>query len=237
MPAMHAAIRNARLLVLVFAVGAALPAGAEGEQIRNQVSFSVERTREVDNDWVTALVGATHESTDPAEVARRVNEALSWGTGLAKATQGVRVRTGGYSTIPISDSKLGGLQRWRGSQTLVLEGADARVLSELVGKLQERLQLQGISFSVSPERQREVQDELIDEALAAFRARAERIQAKLGARSYAIVSIQVDASGGPPPVPLRGAVMMAEAKMAPPSLEGGTSTLRAGAHATIELGF
>lgn len=235
MPAMHSLFRST-WLGLACAVGAALAAGAEGEQVHNQVSFSVERTREVENDWVTALVGATHESTDPAEVASRINEAVSWGVGLAKATQGVRVRTGGYTTRPLSDAKGAQLERWRGTQTLVLESADAAVLSELIGRLQARLQVQSIAFSVSPERQREVQEELVDEVLAAFRARAERVRAKLGAKGYAIVAIQVDSSGTSPPVPMRGAVMMAEARVAPP-LEAGTTTLGADARATIELGF
>jgi predicted secreted protein len=232
MPAMRSTI-----LAVACAVAAALPAAAEGEPVHNQVSFSVERTREVENDWVTALVGATHESTDPAEVASRVNEAVSWGMGLAKATPGVRVRTGGYTTRPLTDPKGAQLQRWRGTQTLVLEGADAGVLSELIGRLQARLQVQSISFSVSPERQREVQEELIDEVLAAFRARAERVRTQLGAKGYAIVSIHVDSSGSSPPVPMRGAVMMAEARVAPPPLEAGTTTLAASAHATVELGF
>lgn len=236
MPAMKVPHRIA--LACLAACALAVSAAAdEPAEIRNQVSFSVERSREVENDWVTAVVGATHESTDPGEVAKRVNTDLSWGTELAKATAGVRVRTGGYTTRPITD-KRAAMTRWRGSQTLVLEAADAQLLSGLIGKLQGRLQLQNIHFSVSPERQRAVEDELVDEVLAAFRERAQRVQKKLGANGYEIVSIRVDAAGGPPPM-LRqaGAVMMADAAGAPPALEAGTSTLRAGAHATIELGF
>ena len=223
-------------LCVVLAGLAAAAAADEPRDVRNQVSFSVARSREVENDWVTAIVGATHESTDPAEVAKRVNTDVGWGTELARATAGVRVRTGGYTTRPITD-KRSATTRWRGSQTLVLEAADAQLLSELIGKLQARLQLQNIHFSVSPERRRAVEDELVDEALAAFRARAERVQKKLGAVGYEIVSIRVDAAGAPPPMPRRGAVMMADAAVPPPALEAGTSTLRAGAHATIELGF
>lgn len=235
MPAVRVPLRIA-LAGLAAAALAGLAAADGPPDVRNQVSFSVERSREVENDWVTAIVGATHESTDPAEVAKRVNTDLGWGTKLAVATTGVRVRTGGYTTRPLTD-KRSQLVRWRGSQTLVLEAADAQLLSGLIGKLQARLQLQDIRFSVSPERRRAVEDELVDEVLAAFRARAGRVQKKLGAVGYEIVSIRVDMSGAPPPMPRRGAVMMAEAVTPAPSLEAGTSTLRAGAHATIELGF
>jgi predicted secreted protein len=205
---------------------------------RNRVSFSVERTREVENDWLTAVVGATHEDTDPVAVAERINADVSWAVDTAKGSAGVKVRTGGYTTRPIEDPKRAELRRWRGSQTLVLEGADARLLSQLLGKLQARVQLQSIAFSVSPERRRAVEDELVDEALAAFRARAERVRAKLGAKGYEIVALAIDTGGGGPPIPVqRGMVAMAEYDRPPPPLESGTSLLQAGAHATIELSF
>jgi predicted secreted protein len=231
LPISRAALALAGLAILAAA------AGADEDEARNRVSFSVERTREVENDWLTAVVGATHEDVDPAAVANRINQDVAWGAGLAKQTRGVEVRTGGYTTRPIEDPKRATLRRWRGSQTLVLEGSDAKVISELIGKLQERLQLQDIRFSVSPERRRAVEDELVDEVLAAFRARAERVREKLGARGYEIASIGIDTAGAPPPMPVRGRVMMAEAAVAPPALEAGTSTLQAGARATIELRF
>ena len=231
-------MQTLRVVVLVLALAAVGAAGADQEQPRNHVSFSVERSREVENDWLTAVVGATHEDEDPTQVADRVNQDVNWGLGLAKGTRGIKVRTGGYTTRPISDPKRATLRRWRGSQTLVLEGADAKVLGGLIGKLQARLQLQDLAFSVSPERRREVEADLVDEALEAFRERAARVQGKLGAKGYAIVSVAIDTGGPPGPMPVRGRVMMADAaKVAPPVLEGGTSRLRAGAHATIELSF
>lgn len=225
-------------LAVLAVLGTACGASADEEQARNRVSFSVERTREVENDWLTAVVGSTHEDVNPTTVADRVNQDVNWGLGLTRDAKGVKVRTGGYTTRPIEDPKRATLRRWRGSQTLVLEGGDAKALSALIGKLQERLQLQNIAFSVSPERRRSVEAELVDEALAAFRERAARVQAKLGAKGYGIVSVGIETSGGPVPRPVVGRVMMAEAAgVAPPVLEGGTSTLRAGARATIELEF
>ncbi len=49
-------------LSVLAAAGLVAPvARADEAEVRNQVSFSVERSREVENDWVTAVVGATHE--------------------------------------------------------------------------------------------------------------------------------------------------------------------------------
>jgi len=215
-----------------------VPASGESEDARNRVSFRVERSREVENDWVTAVIGVTHEDTDPARLADRINVDMSWALKAAQAKQGIRVRSGGYRTFPVQDPKRAQLRRWRGSQDLIVEGADAKLVSDILGELQSRLQLRSIVFGVSPERLRAVETELVDEALDAFRARAEGVRTKLGARGYEIVHIQVETPGGPPVRPMRMQAMgMAEARVAPPALEGGTSTLRVGANATIELEF
>lgn len=224
----------------VVAVAAVLTAGtAAGAEPpeRNRVSFGVERTREVENDWVTASIGATHEDEDPARLADRINRDVAWALALAKAREGVEVRTSGYRTYPIDDPRRGGLKRWRGSQDLVIEGGDPKAVSALLGELQAKLQLRGLHFSVSPERRRAVGDELLGEVLAAFRARAEQVRSEWGARGWTLVHVQLDTPGAPPPVPIRGRAMTmaAEAAPAPPPLEGGTSTLVVHARGTIEL--
>jgi len=234
---MRAWIRACSLTLAALA-GLALGAGggAAQDDAKNRVSFGVERTREVENDWVTASIGVTLEDEDPARLADRINQAVAWGLEIAKGTEGVRVRTSGYHTFPVDDPKRGTLRRWRGGEDLLVEGGDSRVVSELLGRLQERLQLRGLNFSVSPRRRAAVEEELIEEALDAFRARAARIAGKLDAGGYQLVHVQIDAGGTPPPMPMHArALGMAEEAGAPPPLEGGTSILRVGAQGTIEL--
>lgn len=216
-------------------VGPACAAADEGETY-NRVSFGVESLREVENDWATAVIGVTHEDSDPARLAERINGDVQWGLGLAKAEAAVQVRTGGYRTHPVSDPNQSRLRRWRGGQDLVLESRDPKALSALLGRLQEKLQLQSLRFSVSPDRRRSVEDEIIDEALAAFRARAVRVRDKLGARSYELVEVRIDSgASGPPPMPMR-TMAVAEARSAP-ALEGGSSRITVQVHGTIELTF
>ena len=212
-------------------------AGADDSDAYNRVSFSVESSRDVENDWAAAVIGVTHEDTDPARLADRINQDLNWGLGLAKAEKAVEVRTGGYRTYPISDPNQNKLRRWRGGQDLVIESGDTQALSELLGRLQEKLQLQNMRFSVSPEKRRSVEGELIDDALSAFRTRAERVRGKLGAKGYELVNVQVDTGGSfRPPMPMRAMAMEADAIKAP-ALAGGTSTLTVNVRGTVELSF
>jgi predicted secreted protein len=227
-----------RALLLALCTAAAGPAAAEAPELpRNQVSFGVEVTRDVENDWVVARLGVTAEDADPARLADRINQEMAWALGIARGREAVKARSGGYTTLPISEPKTGRLRHWRGSQELLLESGDPKALAALVGELQARLQLEDLAFGVSPERRRLVEEELVDAVLEAFRRRAERMARKLGAKTYTIVSLNVGTSGAPPPMPLRakGMAMEMDAAMAPPALEGGTSSLGASAHATIEL--
>ena len=199
---------------------------------RDRVSFKVERSREVANDRVRAVVGVSDEDTDSAALADRVNREMAWALELGKGTQGATVRSGGYHTSPVYEQ--GKLRRWRASQELILEGSDAGVISELVGRLQSRLQLRGFTFEISPERRRQVEDELIGEALTAYRARAEIVRKGLGASGYGIGSLSID-TGGVTPMP-RHAVMRAEAAaVAPPAVEPGSSRVTVFVRGSIVL--
>jgi len=205
----------------------------DAEPIRNQVSFQVERTREVANDWATATVGVTEEDTDAARLADRVNRTMASALERARAADGVEVRSGGYQTYPVHDG--GRIVRWRASQDLLLESADVDALSALLGELQGTLQLRGVQFSVSPAKRREAEAGLVAEALAAFQERAKEVQRALGARDHSLVTMNIQTPGGVrPPMPRMRTHAMAEAA-APPAFEGGESTLSVHVNATIEL--
>jgi predicted secreted protein len=209
---------------------------AAEDRPNRRVGFSVERSREVANDWATAVLSVTHEDPSAAEVAARINRDMSWALDLAKKRSAVRPRSGGYSTLPVHDPKRGSVRHWRGSQELVLESGDTPALTALVGELQERLQVQSLGFSVSPERRRKIEEELVVEALEAFQARADLVRRTFAASGYRLVEVHVGTGGGgPPPVRPMMRTMAADAEMMPPAVEGGTSEITASASGAIEL--
>ena len=200
----------------------------------NRVSFQVESSRDVTNDWIQAVVGISDEDADAARLADRVNQTMSRAMVTAKAAANVRVRSGGYTTQPVHEN--GKLRRWRASQELILESADASAVTKLVGTLQADLQLRAVEFSISPERRRATEDELIAEALKSFQARAELIRASLGAKHYEVVHISINGDRGSPMRPvLMEARSMGAMAPAPPALEGGSSRLSVYVEGTIEL--
>ncbi len=219
--------------VLALSCAVAGTAGGEEQEAGNRVSFQVEAAREVPNDWVHAMMGIQAEDADPAALADRVNQAMRWGLERAKADARVKVRSGGYQTHPVHEQ--GRLRRWRATQDLILESADAEAVMALIGELQSRLQVRALEFRVSEVQRRRVEEELVEEALAAFRQRAELVRRSLEASRYAIDSISIDTGAGPPPRPLARAGMMAEAVVSPPAIEPGASRVSVRVHGTIAL--
>ena len=229
-------MRARTLVAVVLASMLGAPAGAREDQPDRRVGFSVERSREVANDWVTAVLSTTHEDANPAEVAAGINRDMAWALALAKGRSAIRTRSGGYSTQPVTDPQRGNVRHWRGEQQLVLESGDVAALTALVGELQARLQLDSLGFSVSPDRRREVEDELVAEVIRAFQARADLVTRSFGASKHRLVEVQIGTGGGgPPPMRPMMRMMAADAEMAPPAVEAGTSRIEVSAGGAIEL--
>ncbi len=211
------------------------PADAAEEAPRyNQINFQVERARPIDNDRMQAVLSLTAEDDSAAQLAERINRAMGMALTSAKAHAKLDVRSGNYQTYPVYNKDK--IRRWRATQELILEGTDFADLSQLLGQLQENLQLSSINFSVSAARRHAVEDELISQALEAFKQRAELVRKQFVTKSYRIVNISINTSGSTPPMLMRAASMEQMTKSAAPlAVEAGTSTVTVNVSGVIEL--
>jgi predicted secreted protein len=195
----------------------------------------VSATEDVANDTLVAVLTVQRDGGSARQLAAEVNQVMAWGLAKAKEAPSIKVQTLDYQTSPIYQKNT--VTGWRVSQSLRLEGRETAAVSDLVGVLQERLNLQQVGYEVSRERRKEVEDRLIGEAIAAFQARAKRVAADLQRRTFRLV--QMDVSTGPAPMPVyrqRAMPMaMAEVAAAPPAIEAGTQTVTVGVTGEIEL--
>jgi predicted secreted protein len=166
-------------MLLSLGLIAAFASANEQTVVEDQVSFEVAAEREVQNDRAVATLSASAEDNNPANLAGQINDAMAWALKQVKAHSGVTARSGAYRTYPVYDDRR--IVRWRGSQELRLESGDMERLAQLIGKLQERLQVQSMQFMISTDKRQEVESGLTEKALGAFRERAELIRTSLGA--------------------------------------------------------
>ncbi len=209
--------------------------GKGGGGGRNRASFQVEAVREIANDWATARLSVQAEGPQAAKVAAQVNSAMAAALARAKRSDEIEVRSGGYSTHPVYDDGL--VVRWRAHQDLVLESGDIDELSKLIGALQTKsVTLNGIVFGVRRETREAVEDELVSEVLARFKARAALVAKGLGAKEWSLGDVSVGTGGSGPPVVMRHErARPSSFADAPPAFEGGTSEVRVTASGTVRL--
>jgi predicted secreted protein len=216
---------------------AALPAFAgEDKPTYDRIAFSVSAEARVENDTLVAEMYARKEGPELAPLTSEVNKAVAAALKRAKQEPAVSAQTQDYQTFP--NYQNGRPTGWQVRQSIRLESKAAEPFAKLLGDLQSSLALGSVSYSISPERLKEQEDKLIDQALAAFRSRAERVAKAMGRAQYRIVEVQVDTGGqgGRPPRPTRMAAMADAAPAAmPPSLEPGQETVKVQVNGTIEL--
>lgn len=198
----------------------------------NVVCFEAQASREVANDQLVAILAIEMQGVDPAALGETVNRRMSEALKIAAPFTTVKLRSGSYQTFPRYRENQR-IDSWQVSQELRLESADFAAAAKLIGKLQSNMVVRSMSVRLSPEARRAAEDELISEALAAFRARAELVRETMQVQGYRIRSLDIGAAGPQPPQPMFA--MRAEAARAPVAVEAGVSQVTVNVSGRIEL--
>lgn len=206
---------------------------ADDEPRYNRVYLQAQQSESVSNDTMHVSLAAYAEHRDPATLAEMLNTDMQWALAAVEDYQTVKASSGSYQTWPVHRDNV--MKGWRGQQMLSLESVDTDRLSELSGKLQERLQIKSMQFSVSDEKRAQVENRLIDASLDAFKARARLVGENLDAKSYRIVDINVGTSSQRPPVMYQRMATAAMESDAAVSVDAGDSDIHVTVSGTIEL--
>ena len=203
----------------------------------NQVDLQAEVSREIQNDLMLASVHAEANDASAAKVADQLNRLTADALKTAGDFKSVKARSGFNQTFPARRSARGKLTGWRGRAEIRLESKDLAAMATLIGKLQSSMQLGGVTFTVSPELRRQTENDLITEAVAAFRSRADIATKAIGGKSYRVRRIGINTGGMfPPPRPMVAqARAAAAAEVTPPTFEGGASTVQVSANGSIQV--
>jgi predicted secreted protein len=184
---------------------------------------------------MVAVVYAEVEANTQARAADDVNQAISFAADRAGNTLGIEVQTQRYTTRPVyaNDRRIVG---WVARQSLRLESRDAAALSTLLSELQTRVAIESLNASLSKAARDAAEDALIAEALAQFRRRASLIASELGRDGFRLVHLNVGSyAANPAPPQMRAFAMVADAEVAPPTIEAGVQTVTVSVNGTIEL--
>jgi predicted secreted protein len=223
-------------VALLVGCAALAPVGLADEPARTKLALSATATREVQQDTLVGVLAAHAEAATASAAQATVNRLMAAAIEKARAVKSVRAASGGYRVFQDYD-KDGRARRWIAEQDLRLTGTEAAPLLELVGALQAvGLNVNGLSYQLSAEARRAVEDELTVEAIQTLRNRAERVATSMGMRVQAIESLQVGQPPGEPPIrPMLRATVAEAAPMSPPVALPDLETVSAGVSAELVL--
>ena len=205
----------------------------EQETLYNQVYLQAQAEREVPNDQMIVLLTTEHEGSDTADLAGKINRDMQWALDIVKQHSFVKSRTKNYQTFPVYRKQE--IIGWRASQQLELRSENIAGLSELTGKLQENLLVKQMSFVPTDATRKQYEDELIEEALEAFKLRIAIVKKHMDNKDYRIINININTGSYQPPVVYGGRVQSMEMAAAPPAVESGTSKLTVTVNGSVQF--
>jgi predicted secreted protein len=231
-------VRRAVLAVAGLSLLMSLPAQAQtSPPPENVVHLSASASTEVPNDLLTVVFSTRREGPEAAVVQSQLKQALD--AALAEARRAaepgrVEVRTGGFSLAPRYLPK-GGTSGWTGQAELIVSGRDAQAVADLTGRIQT-MTIARVGWSLSTEARAKVEDGVTAEAVAAFRAKADRTARQFGFTGWLLREANL---GGEGPRPYAQPLAMARAAAAemdaPLPVEGGKATVSATVSGSVQL--
>ncbi len=200
------------------------PTYADDETLFNTVNLQAQAEREIPNDQMIVLLATEHEGSDTAELAAKINSDMQWTIEVTKKYPAVDSQTKSYQTYPTYKKQV--VIGWRANQQIEIKSENIAALTELVGKLQEKLQVKQMSFSPTTETRVRFENELIEEAMQTFLARVEIVKKNMPVKNHRIINLNINAGRNQPPVIVAQRTMMKSMEMASaPSVEAGKSKI------------
>lgn len=203
----------------------------------NVVQVQADATRQVSNDEMNATLYIEKTNKQPAELANQINQMMTQGIASAKKYSQVQVKTGTQRTYPIYDNDSRKLKEWRARAEIQLNSKDFKAMSQLISELQQNFQTADISFSISDEQRKRVENELLVDASKNFQQRAQALTQAWHKTSYELVNLNIDTNNDYPAPAMN--FMMAKARIAdaPATQEvsGGESKITVHANGSIQL--
>lgn len=237
------ALVPALLLALAVALPCATAAQARGNDDGRdgdrtpRLSLAASAYRDVPQDRVTVTLYAERESPQPAAGQAQVSELLGPVLERLKARPDLEVQSSGYRTDPVWQQSR--IVAWRTRGSLQVSAQPSESFNRLVGELATKLNVESVAYWLSRPAQLAIERELIAEAVAAFRAKADTAAKALGFRTYSVRTVSVDGAGPirPEPVPKVMMSRAASAESAPVPLPGaeGKTTVTVSVSGSVAL--
>lgn len=187
-------------------MAAAIPAAQAQALRKDALNLSATASQEVARDTLGVVFSTTREGSDATAVQTQLKQALdaalTEARKIAKPGQ-VEVQAGNFSLYPRYSSKPGAgnaITGWQGTAEMVVEGRDMGAIAQLTGRI-GTLSIARVGYSLSREAREKVEGEVVAQAIARYKARAQDYARQFGFTGYQIGEVSVNTpDAGPMPM-------------------------------------
>ena len=156
------------------------------------LNLSVTERTEAQEDILVASLSVEKEGVDPKQVQNDINKLTLQAVTKAKALSNITVKTEQYYVYKSSPKANSTTKVWHGTQRIQFQSTSTEVLLKLVGDLQSLgLLVQGLNYSISPERVDQIRDAMIEKAIINLMKKAERVANALNKKQVTLIDINV----------------------------------------------
>lgn len=207
----------------------------DNEPMFNIVNLQAESERDIPNDQMIVILAAEHEGNNPANISRDVNKDMQWALDIIKTFENIESKTGNYQTWPVYSKQT--ISGWRSSQQVEIKSENITSVTELIGKLQERLQVKQMTFNPADNTRKLHENELIEEAMEAFKERVDIIGKHMDQKNHRIVNININTGGYQPPIMYERAAMksLSSQNVEQPAVEAGSSRITVNISGSVQF--
>lgn len=235
-PRQGSGLRNTtRLLAGLLTAGSA-SAWAAGPSVDLEASVS----QQFPNDQMRVQLVKESRGKSIETLNAQVIEAINQALEKSRKAPTVKAYANGINTSNEWDRD-GKPDGWEVRGSLVLEGTDTAAVARLAGELASTLQLDGVTYQLSTARRQAEENNLIQQAANAFRARASATATAFGYKGYEIKKFRLDSNHRSDSDSIGAYAVLAsrsiESDRQRPSVpgEGGDTTITLTVRGTIEL--
>lgn len=158
------------------------------------VHLQAQATTEVAQDTVRFVLFVQEQGIDQKHLAQEINQVLAHAQEQAKELIGdkdIEIYTGAFSVSPRYNDQ-GEIATWQARAELVLESTLIDETAEIAGQLNDQMSIAQIRFSLSDTERTRHEEQLTENAIAAFEKRAQLMVQSLGHDYYQLKELTID---------------------------------------------
>lgn len=173
---------------------AALPAWAEPLNY-HLIQFQETVSQEVRNDWLTINFRIENQAPSREAAQAATTRALNIFQAQARAISGAEVRLWGRNAYPLyNNGNNHSIRAWQDTARIQVASGDFQALAKLMAQTARQASIDNTWFSLKPDTERQLINQLSTEALNRFRERAQVLSRAMGGNGFEVVEVSLQQS-------------------------------------------